>query len=74
MNGRVVQKRTEKELSLFKLRLPRKPKWEKSWTKQELLSNENKSFLAWRRKLTEIEENNLDLIVTPYEKNIEVWR
>ena len=74
MNGRVVQKRTEKELGLFKLRLPRKPKWEKSWTKQELLSNENKSFLAWRRKLAEIEENNLDLIVTPYEKNIEVWR
>jgi len=42
--------------------------------KKELEMEENKAFVNWRRELSEVEENRPDLIITPYEKNIEIWR
>ena len=41
--------------------------------KKQLIQWENESFLKWRRSLAEIEES-YDATLTPYEKNIEVWR
>ena len=34
--------------------IPRRPAWKETMTKQELQSNENESFLAWRRQLAEV--------------------
>ncbi|RDA87516.1 hypothetical protein CP532_1602 [Ophiocordyceps camponoti-leonardi (nom. inval.)] len=56
-----------------RLTVPRRPKWDASTTPAELDALERKSFLDWRRGLAELQENN-DLLMTPFERNIEVWR
>ena len=56
-----------------RLTVPRRPKWDASTTPQELDVLERESFLTWRRGLAELQENN-DLLMTPFERNIEVWR
>ena len=56
------------------LKLPRKPKWSKTWTKEQLVSAENKSFLEWRRDVANMEEGNINLAITPFEKNLGVWK
>lgn len=57
----------------FKLTVPKRPKWDASTTPQELEALERESFLNWRRGLAELQENN-DLLMTPFERNLEVWR
>ena len=32
------------------------------------------AFLEWRRDLAAIEEGNINLAITPFEKNVEVWK
>lgn len=56
-----------------RLTVPRRPKWDASTTPQELDVLERDSFLTWRRGLAELQENN-DLLMTPFERNLEVWR
>ncbi|CAI6100349.1 unnamed protein product [Clonostachys chloroleuca] len=56
-----------------RLTVPRRPKWDASTTAQELDSREREAFLNWRRGLAELQENN-DLLMTPFERNLEVWR
>lgn len=56
-----------------KLTVPRRPKWNKSQLKLEIERQENRAFLEWRRELASLTENN-DLLLTPFERNIEVWR
>ena len=56
-----------------KLRLPRRPKWNNSMTKEQLHQLENEEFLAWRSNLAEIEDTQ-DLLMTPFEKNLSVWK
>ncbi|PKS07985.1 hypothetical protein jhhlp_006597 [Lomentospora prolificans] len=56
-----------------KLTVPRRPQWDASTTPEELAALERASFLSWRRGLAELEENN-DLLMTPFERNLEVWR
>ena len=56
-----------------RLTVPRRPKWDESTTREELDAKERQSFLSWRRGLAELQENN-DLLMTPFERNIEVWR
>jgi len=56
------------------LKIPRRPKWTKEMTSQEISQNENISFLEWRRDIASLEENNVKLAITPFEKNIEVWK
>jgi len=55
------------------LKIPRRPKWTKETTLEELNANESKSFLEWRRDLSLLQENE-GLVITPYEKNLEFWR
>lgn len=43
-------------------------------TREEIQTNENTAFLNWRRDLAQVEENNVNLAITPFEKNIEVWK
>jgi len=57
------------------LSVPRRPSWDESTTAQELDVKEKESFLEWRRAIAQQEEA-LDghARVTPFEKNIQVWR
>ncbi|KAI1415356.1 P-loop containing nucleoside triphosphate hydrolase protein [Hypoxylon sp. FL1857] len=56
-----------------RLTVPRRPHWDSSTTADELDQLERESFLNWRRGLAELQENN-DLLMTPFERNLEVWR
>ncbi|KAH7033477.1 uncharacterized protein B0I36DRAFT_266670 [Microdochium trichocladiopsis] len=56
-----------------RLTVPRRPKWDENTTAAELDQRERESFLNWRRGLAELEENQ-DLLMTPFERNLEVWR
>lgn len=56
-----------------RLTIPRRPKWNEKTTPQELDAMEKESFLEWRRGLAELQENQ-DLLMTPFERNLEVWR
>lgn len=55
------------------LKIPRRPKWTKDTTPDELHASENISFLEWRRDLALLQEKE-GLLMTPYERNIEFWR
>jgi len=55
------------------LTVPRRPKWSAQTTPQELDQMERESFLSWRRGLAELQEN-FDMLMTPFERNLEVWR
>ncbi|KAI1169609.1 hypothetical protein F4777DRAFT_202507 [Nemania sp. FL0916] len=56
-----------------RLTVPRRPKWDASTTPEELDQREREAFLLWRRGLAELQEHN-DLLMTPFERNLEVWR
>jgi large subunit GTPase 1 len=56
-----------------RLTVPRRPPWDESTTPQQLDEQEKASLLDWRRGLAELQEND-DLLMTPFERNIEVWR
>ncbi|KAI5924108.1 putative ribosome biogenesis GTPase Lsg1 [Camillea tinctor] len=56
-----------------RLTVPRRPAWDATTTPDELDQRERESFLNWRRGLAELQENN-DLLMTPFERNLEVWR
>ena len=55
------------------LTIPRRPKWDENTTGKQLQELEKQSFIDWRRGLVFLEEEK-GLILTPYERNIEVWR
>lgn len=55
------------------LKVPRRPKWDESMTAEELHNKEKEGFLEWRRQLACFQETQ-NLILTPYEKNLEFWR
>jgi large subunit GTPase 1 len=56
------------------LSIPKKPKYVKGMKKEEYAKLEKESFLAWRKSLAEEEMKNINRSITPYEKNIEVWK
>jgi len=56
------------------LKIPRRPKWTPEMSAQEINTQENLAFLEWRRDIANIEENNVTLAITPFEKNLEVWK
>ena len=56
------------------LSIPKKPKYKKGMKKEEFIRMEKESFLAWRKALAEEEMKNINKAITPYEKNIEVWK
>jgi large subunit GTPase 1 len=56
-----------------RLTVPRRPAWNKVTTPRELDEKERTSLLEWRRGLAELQESH-DLLLTPFERNIEVWR
>ena len=56
-----------------RLTVPRRPKWDENTTPYQLDNMERESLLEWRRGLAEMQEND-DLLMTPFERNLEVWR
>ncbi|CAM0948764.1 unnamed protein product [Alopecurus aequalis] len=55
------------------LGVPRRPPWHNQMTVEELDASERAAFLVWRRNLARLEEND-KLVLTPFEKNIDIWR
>ena len=55
------------------LTVPRRPAWDDTTTTQNLDKRERAGLLDWRRGLAELQEND-DLLMTPFERNLEVWR
>ncbi|KAK4453789.1 large subunit GTPase 1 [Podospora aff. communis PSN243] len=68
--GAVLGKQRENKA---KLTVPRRPHWDSNTTPEELDRLERESFLNWRRGLAEVQETQ-DLLMTPFERNLEVWR
>ena len=56
-----------------RLTVPRRPPWDDHTTPEELNTREKASLLEWRRGLADLQENQ-DLLMTPFERNLEVWR
>jgi large subunit GTPase 1 len=70
---------SNKETFVFaELSVPRRPEWTKETTAAQLDMVERESFLTWRRGIAKREEELMRLqsasTVTPFEKNLEVWR
>ena len=56
-----------------KLKVPRRPPWTRETPPEVLEQNERRAFLEWRRALASVEEDER-LTLTPFEKNLEIWR
>ncbi|XP_030503908.2 GTPase LSG1-2 [Cannabis sativa] len=67
------KQKEEEELHASSLRVPRRPKWYAGMSVDVLDANEKQSFLTWRRSLARLEENE-NLVLTPFEKNLDIWR
>ncbi|XP_050223757.1 GTPase LSG1-1-like [Mercurialis annua] len=70
---RRAQQKNEEALHAGSLRVPRRPPWNAGMSVEELDDNEKKAFLVWRRTLASLEENE-SLVLTPFEKNLDIWR
>lgn len=55
------------------LKLPRRPKWSPEMSAAELDARERAAFVSWRRALAAIEASGT-IPLTPFEKNLDVWR
>uniref|UniRef100_A0A7N0URF8 Uncharacterized protein n=1 Tax=Kalanchoe fedtschenkoi TaxID=63787 RepID=A0A7N0URF8_KALFE len=66
-------RKREEALHASSLRVPRRPAWHARMSADELDANETQSFLVWRRNLASLEENE-NLVLTPFEKNLDIWR
>ncbi|XVF19604.1 hypothetical protein REPUB_Repub11eG0125300 [Reevesia pubescens] len=67
------QQKKEEALHASSLRVPRRPPWNAAMSVEELDANEKQAFLVWRRSLARLEEND-KLVLTPFEKNLDIWR
>ncbi|TFK77272.1 P-loop containing nucleoside triphosphate hydrolase protein [Pluteus cervinus] len=68
------QKLVEKHMEhKQRLRVPRRPPWTKLMTAADLEKQEKAAFLEWRRGVAELQDND-KFLLTPFERNLEVWR
>lgn len=67
------ERRMAEEKNKEKLCIPRRPPWNHRMTADELDAQERQCFLEWRRNLAEL-ESDARLVLTPFEKNLNVWR
>ncbi|KAK9821718.1 hypothetical protein WJX81_002790 [Elliptochloris bilobata] len=72
--ARTAQDRAAAEArNSHRLRLPRRPAWSEEQSAEAVDAQERAAFVAWRRELAAVEEGE-HLVLTPFEKNLEVWR
>ncbi len=50
-----------------------RPQWNSEDSKEQLERSEKDAFLEWRRDLAQLQEGT-GFVLTPFERNIEVWR
>ena len=55
------------------IKVPRRPAWTESMTPEALFELEHLSFLQWRKSLAALEEQH-HVVMTPFERNIDIWR
>ncbi|KAG5511386.1 hypothetical protein JKF63_07349 [Porcisia hertigi] len=55
------------------LTIPKRPEWDFTMSAEDLQAAEKKAFVDWRRSLAQMEEEHR-VLLTPYERNLEVWR
>ena len=67
------EQKIEEALHASSLRVPRRPSWTADMSADQLHANETHHFLTWRRSLAKLEENK-KLVLTPFEKNLDIWR
>lgn len=67
------ERRHAEEENRGKLCVPRRPPWNNKMTADQLDAQERSYFLEWRRGLAELESSDC-LVLTPFEKNLNVWR
>lgn len=68
-----VERQRAEEENQSKLSVPRRPPWSSRMTADQLDAQERSYFLEWRRGLAELESSD-HLVLTPFEKNLNVWR
>ena len=56
-----------------RLKVPRRPPWTERMSREELDVREREAFMEWRRGLAELQSLD-DLLMTPFERNLEIWR
>ena len=56
------------------LQIPKRPKFFKGQSPEEFDLAERTAFLAWRRRIAELERTTKDAVSTPFEKNLNMWR
>ena len=71
-SSEAARRKAEEENS-DKLCVPRRPPWTSKMTADKLDAQERAYFLEWRRALAELEGSDR-LVLTPFEKNLNVWR
>lgn len=71
-SSEAARRKAEEENS-EKLCVPRRPAWTSRMTADHLDAQERSYFLEWRRALAELEGSDR-LVLTPFEKNLNVWR
>ncbi|KAG2488868.1 hypothetical protein HYH03_012663 [Edaphochlamys debaryana] len=72
--AKAAEERAEAEArNAHRLALPRRPPWDADTSPEQLDLQERTMFLSWRRNLAQMEETE-KLMLTPFEKNLEVWR
>lgn len=69
-----LQVKAKHDLNKDQLKLPQRPEWSSSTTAAQLDKSERESFLNWRRDLALLIESDDSLLLTPYERNLNVWR
>lgn len=67
------QQKSEEAAHYSSLKVPRRPPWKAGMPVEQLDNNEKQAFLVWRRSLARLEENE-KLVLTPFEKNLDIWR
>ncbi|KPA80769.1 hypothetical protein ABB37_04218 [Leptomonas pyrrhocoris] len=55
------------------LTIPRRPQWDYAMSADDVQVAEKAAFVDWRRSLAMLEEEH-KVLLTPYERNLEVWR
>ncbi|SCU96815.1 LAMI_0F07844g1_1 [Lachancea mirantina] len=73
-NSRKRELNEKQRQNASNLIVPRRPQWSEEMTRFQLERLEKEAFLDWRRTLAVLQENDEDLLLTPFERNIEVWR
>jgi len=68
-NSEVEELMTEEDRKLVVV--PRRPRWTKEMTAEELDEAEREAFLQWRRSMAHLQNKEG---ITPFERNVEVWR